>query len=68
VGDRRTMLRALVDQDPERTVRWLSDEAARWARRHGDFVRDLGPVAEFWRQRAEATADVLDERVKQRFD
>lgn len=62
VGDRRTMLRALVDQDPESTVRWLSDEARRWARRHADLARDLGPVATYWRQRAETTAELLDSR------
>jgi len=58
-GDRRTMLRTLVDQDAEGTVRWLSDEARRWARRHAALVRDLGPVAEFWQERAEATAELL---------
>ncbi|MSO82881.1 MAG: hypothetical protein EXQ53_06250 [Acidobacteria bacterium] len=62
VGDRRTMLRALVEQDPERTVRWLSDEARRWTQRHAELVRDLGPVAEFWQERAEATAEILDPR------
>jgi hypothetical protein len=30
VGDRQTLLRALVGQDPEGTMRWLADEARRW--------------------------------------
>jgi len=59
MSDRRRMLRAMLEQDAARTLGWLADEATRWARRHGDLTDELGPVAAFWQQRAEATRDRL---------
>lgn len=58
-GERRHMLRALIEQDAEATVRWLSGEAAHWAQRHEQLAEDLGPVAAFWTGQAEATATLL---------
>lgn len=59
VGERAFMLRALFEQDAEATSGWLADEAARVATSHGELEATLGPVAAFWRGRAETTAPAL---------
>ena len=58
IGERRLALRAMYEQEPDRTAGWLADEAARWSRRHlavafGDRVQ------QWWAGRATATAGVL---------
>lgn len=60
-GERRFMLRALLEQEPAPVLRWLSQHATAWSRGH--LLRpavagaDPGP---WWAQRAEQTAAVLD--------
>lgn len=58
-GERRSMLRSLFDQDARLTAGWLADEAAWWERRHAEVEPELGPVAQFWRRQAAATAMLL---------
>jgi TorA maturation chaperone TorD len=58
-GERRFVLEGLLEQYPAGTLEWLRLEAAGWAERHG-LPDPLAPeIARFWRERAEATADVL---------
>jgi hypothetical protein len=59
VGERAFVLRSMFEQDPDRTVRWLADEAARATRIHAESEPMLGAVAAFWRQRAEACVAAL---------
>jgi TorA maturation chaperone TorD len=57
IAERRYVLRHLIAQDPEPTLRWLEHEAERAAHRRPTVA---GPaVAAHWRDRAAATADVL---------
>jgi TorA maturation chaperone TorD len=53
MGGRRFVLGALVAQDPRAMFGWLADEARAWANEHGNTERALGPIAGFWRSRAE---------------
>lgn len=58
-GERRFVLRALIEQDPAGTVRWLADHARGWARRHSrqpTFGADSGS---WWAGRAAGTARCL---------
>ncbi|MCK5412149.1 MAG: hypothetical protein KAJ67_08640, partial [Gemmatimonadetes bacterium] len=49
----------LLEQNPARMLEWLRLEAAGWAGRHG-LPDPLAPgSADFWRRRAQATADLL---------
>jgi hypothetical protein len=58
IGERRFTLRAMLEQEPERTLRWLADEAERWSARHSASA--LGdPAHHWWTTRAFTTADVL---------
>lgn len=58
VGERRFALRAMLEQQPARTLTWLAEEAARWQRRHA--ARAAGdPVQAWWARRAGQTAQVL---------
>ncbi|MGH9005097.1 MAG: hypothetical protein ACRDYV_18395, partial [Acidimicrobiia bacterium] len=53
MGERRFVLSALVTQDPPAVLGWLADEARAWVDEHDRLVPVLGPVAAFWRGRAE---------------
>jgi TorA maturation chaperone TorD len=53
MGERRFVLSALVAQDPPAVFGWLASHARTWAEEHGRLVGSLGPVAAFWRTRAE---------------
>lgn len=53
MGERRFALSALVAQDPAAVFGWLADTARSWAEEHGRLVGALGPVALYWRGRAE---------------
>lgn len=57
VGERRWVLGALLQQDPEQTLRWLAEEA----RRQADALETsrADPVRSFWSLRARRTAEVL---------
>ena len=58
IGRRRTALRVMFSQEPERTSSWLADEATRWAQRH--LAVALGDqVQQWWAERATATARAL---------
>jgi hypothetical protein len=65
IGERRFALRAMLDQEPAGTLRWLGAEAARWADTHAGLARNraAGPardaVQDWWARRARRTAAVL---------
>jgi nitrate reductase delta subunit len=58
-GGRAFMLHALLEQDPDATVRWLAGRADWWVRRHQASVPALGPIARHWLGRAEASLRAL---------
>ena len=59
MGERAYILRAFLEQDAAGTLTWLADEADVAATRHASLVPTLGEVGNFWRTRAEATAEAL---------
>jgi TorA maturation chaperone TorD len=55
IGERRYILRAMLEQDPAATLTWLGQEARRWERRHAS--RAGGDAASrWWAARAARTA------------
>lgn len=58
VAERRYVLRALLAQDAAPTLAWLAAEARRWAGLHAETP---GPIGQFWQERAEAAAALLDD-------
>jgi hypothetical protein len=56
VGERAFVVRSMLEQDAAATFGWLAGEADRWAGHHSREEAILGPVARFWKDRAEATA------------
>ena len=63
LGDRRRVLRTLIEQDPATAVGLLADQARGWAIRHRDDARAAGPIAIHWADRATATAQLLRDGV-----
>ncbi len=59
VGERRFILKGLLEQNPVGSLEWLRREAAGWVRRHARPGRLPPGIADFWQGRAEATADLL---------
>lgn len=59
LGDRRRVLRALLEQDPALTLATLADQAREWLARHRADEPAIGPAARHWADRAAATADLL---------
>ena len=61
IGDRRRALGAMLAAEPERTTRWLADEADRWSRWHLAVVPGTpgDPVQRWWADRAAHTARQL---------
>jgi hypothetical protein len=59
MGDRRRILRALVEQDPCTALNILTEWAEVWAMRHRTDEALAGPIAAHWAQRATATAGLL---------
>jgi Nitrate reductase delta subunit len=65
IGERRFTLRAMLEQEPAGTLRWLRAEAARWAGTHaalapGRAARPGGDaVQDWWADRARRTGAVL---------
>jgi len=59
VGDRRRMLRGLLEQDPPATLEWLTDQAKTWSARHAANEQLAGPIAAYWSERAAATQAAL---------
>jgi len=58
IGERRFTLRAMLEQDPAATLRWLEAEARRWRQRHGRRV-PCDEVSRWWASRAARTAQIL---------
>jgi len=58
IGERRFTLRAMLEQAPAGTLRWLSGEAARWSRRQGT-ARSRDPASAWWALRARHTARTM---------
>lgn len=59
-GERRFVLRGMLEQDAASTLEWLAEHARGWARRHGErppVACDPGP---WWAERAWCSAAVLD--------
>lgn len=54
IGERRFILRSMLEQDPAGTFAWLAGEAAEWADVHVDARGELGVIAAFWEERARA--------------
>jgi TorA maturation chaperone TorD len=58
IGERRFALRAMLEQDPAATLRWLALEAGRWQQRHA--ARGAGDQAsQWWAARAARTRQYL---------
>ncbi len=57
-GDRRLMLRTLLEQDTAKTLGWLAQEARRWETRHRQLPG--GPIAVWWGERSHSAAQFLD--------
>jgi len=60
VGERRWVLRHLLEQEPARVLEALAGEAARSAQRHAARSPLVGPSAVFWAERARTTSALLD--------
>lgn len=61
MGERRYILEQLLGQDPPRVLKALSEEAGRWAERHGKRRGALGVTGDFWVERAERACELLAE-------
>lgn len=61
VGGRRFLLESLLAQEPATVLRWLAEEAERWAVRHEARAGAFGRVAVFWSGRAAAASAWLTE-------
>jgi TorA maturation chaperone TorD len=59
LGNRRAVLRSLVEQDPTAALAALAEQAETWRVRHRDDLTTIGPAAGHWADRAAATADLL---------
>jgi hypothetical protein len=59
IGERRFTLRAMLEQAPAETRRWLSAEAARWSARHQSREPTGDIVQAWWARRATRTAQLL---------
>lgn len=59
IGDRRRMLRGLLEQDPPAILGWLAEQARRWSARHAADEHLAGPVAVYWAGRAAAAEIAL---------
>jgi TorA maturation chaperone TorD len=59
IGERAYTLAALLEQDADGTLRWLTDEARRQS---GPLARHAStdPTARFWQQRLDSTAALLE--------
>lgn len=57
IGERRYTLAAMLDQDPDATLAWLTRHTRQWRRRHRQAGDDL--VSRWWAARAARTARFL---------
>jgi len=61
IAERRYALEALLGQDPTAMLEWLEGEATAWKERHRRWQDLSGNIADFWAQRATATAQRLQD-------
>ena len=61
VGERRYVLRALLEQDAPRVLAWLAREADAASEVHRRRNAALAPVSDFWAARAAKAAALLTE-------
>jgi hypothetical protein len=59
IGERKFMLRAMLEQDARETLSGLSGLAAGWADQQIQYREMLGPIAEFRQSRAQNSARLL---------
>jgi TorA maturation chaperone TorD len=59
IAERRYALKALLGQDAGATLGWLQQEASLWTERHRRWQPLAGIVAQYWVERAAATAAFL---------
>lgn len=65
LGERRRVLRALIEQDAPGMLCWLSEQARSWASRHRADEVAMGAAARHWAERASTTAGQLREYMTQ---
>ena len=58
-GERTYVLKALLSQEPDATLKWLANEAARWKGIHDSMPDELEPVRGYWSERARASQQLL---------
>jgi hypothetical protein len=68
LGDRRRILRSLIEQDPSALMARLAELAHRWAQRHRADEPLTGPIARHWADRASATTDLLRTAIREEDD
>ncbi|MPZ68030.1 MAG: hypothetical protein GEU71_00685 [Actinobacteria bacterium] len=61
VGERRFILKTMLEQDSGSTIGWLRSEAVRWERIHACLAEQFPVISGFWRGRAASTIRLLDE-------
>jgi TorA maturation chaperone TorD len=59
MGDRRHMLRSLIEQDPRLVLAGLAELAREWVSRHGEDAPVTGSASRHWTARAATTARTL---------
>lgn len=59
IGERRFVLRAMLEQDARATLRWLSSEASRWSEIHLRLRSRWGIDSNFWVQRSTEAAELF---------
>jgi TorA maturation chaperone TorD len=64
IGERRFTLRAMLEQDPAATLRWLTREAGRWQQRHARGAPD--ETSRWWAARAGRTRQLLRDCLRAR--
>jgi TorA maturation chaperone TorD len=61
LGERRAILKTMLEQDAAAALGWLGEEATAWAGKHRPEVHFAPDLAAFWQQRAEATARLAND-------
>ncbi|MFP5298110.1 MAG: molecular chaperone TorD family protein [Actinomycetota bacterium] len=59
IGERRFILKAMLEQDVRATLRWLSSEATRWKEIHLSMGSRWGIGSNFWVQRCADAAELF---------
>lgn len=61
IGERRFVLKAMLEQDPRATLGWLSSEATRWEGIHSSLGPETAIISRFWAERSAAAAELFDQ-------